>query len=222
MDWGVARTFGPDAAAIDSAALSSPRASSDEAGGSGIGRASTTQAGALIGTPYYMSPEQARGENDTLDQRSDLYSATLLFHEWLGLEHLRAHHDSLLGLLVAAVSEPPPSVNQLFARYRTLGIGAEYAHFVRKGLQLQPADRYQSAADMLDDLHRILAGTFRVQCPVTFSKRVFLTLSHQVDRAPNVVIGVAMTIALGMLLLLGYVAADLMATGVQGAPPPPG
>ncbi|MBU6160209.1 MAG: serine/threonine protein kinase [Myxococcales bacterium] len=222
MDWGVARTFGPDAAAIDSAALGSPRASSDEAGGSGIGRAITTEAGALIGTPYYMSPEQARGENDTLDQRSDLYSATLLFHEWLGLEHLRAHHDSLLGLLVAAVSEPPPSVMQLFARYRTLGIGAEYAHFVGKGLQLQPADRYQSAADMLDDLHRILAGTFRVQCPVTFIKRVFLALSHQVDRAPGVVIGVAMTTALGMLLLLGYVAADLMATGMQGAPTPPG
>jgi serine/threonine-protein kinase len=185
----------------------------DDAGGSGIGRVSTTQAGALIGTPLYMSPEQAMGENDTLDQRSDLYSAMLLFHEWLAFEHPRAHHESLLSLLLAAISEPTPAFSQLLPRYRALGIGAEYAHFVRKGLQLQPADRYQSAADMLDDLHRILAGTFRVQCAVTFSKRVFLSLSHQVDRAPNVVIGVAFATALAMLVLLGYVAMDLWAVG---------
>lgn len=205
MDWGVARYMGPEEPAGGTAGpgivASGP--------GTGRMRASTTQVGAIIGTPLYMSPEQARGENDTLDHRCDLYSAMLLFDEWIGLRHIREQHGSLLAVLLAASTQPPPTVSELFAQYRKHGVGAEYAHYVHKGLQLDPAARYQSAAAMIDELHLIVAGKFRVQCPITFSKRVSLAVASQLDRTPQAVIFGALALIACVLALMGYVALDL-------------
>src|SRR5262249_36748534 len=94
MDWGVARPMGvaregnaPDPAALVGA----------------DGRASVTRVGALIGTPMYMSPEQARGQNDALDARSDLYSACVMFHEMLDAGHHRLEGAKTLGELLVRI-----------------------------------------------------------------------------------------------------------------------
>jgi serine/threonine-protein kinase len=166
--------------------------------------------GALIGTPLYMSPEQARGANDLLDQRSDLYSAMLMFHEMLGLEHLRAHHKTLTSLLHAAQTEAPPAVTAMFAKTPQKSVGAEYAHYVKKGLSLDPKDRFQSATEMLDGLHLILSGRFKVQCPVTFMKRGSLLLSQMVDRSPPMAMWTAIGLALLFVLLLANAVRDLV------------
>jgi serine/threonine-protein kinase len=211
MDWGVARTIAGRASSPDTAALSGPVGAASMPGGAAPpSRASTTRVGALIGTPLYMSPEQARGANDLLDQRSDLYSAMLMFHEMLGLEHLRAHHKTLTSLLHAAQTDAPPAVTAMFARTPQKSVGAEYAHYVKKGLSLDPKDRFQSATEMLDGLHLILSGRFKVQCPVTFMKRGSLLLSQMVDRSPPMAMWTAIGLALLFILLVANAVRDLV------------
>ncbi|MBX7197077.1 MAG: serine/threonine protein kinase [Sandaracinaceae bacterium] len=208
MDWGVARTIASREAGPDTASLADR--SSLPGGSVAPSRASTTRVGALIGTPLYMSPEQARGANDQLDQRSDLYSAMLMFHEMLGLEHLRAHHKTLTSLLHGAQSDDPPTVFTMFASAPQRGIGAEYAHYIRKGLARDPSQRYQSASQMLEDLHLIASGRFRVQCAVTFMKRSSLRLSELVDRSPPMAMWLGISVATVFLLLLANAVRDLM------------
>ena len=205
MDWGVARTVAGLTRSHDSASLA------DVPGGAAApSRASTTRVGSLIGTPLYMSPEQARGANDQLDARSDLYSAFLMFHEMLGLQHLRAHHKTLTSLLHGAQTDDPPGAASMFASTPQRGVGAEYAHFVNKGLQRDPAHRFQSASEVLDTLHLILSGRFAVQCPVTFMKRGSLAMSHLVDRSPPVAMWLGVTMAIVLLLLVANAVRDLI------------
>ncbi len=214
MDWGVARTVAGADKTLDTAALPAggPGAASASAhrGHTGPSRASTTRVGALIGTPLYMSPEQARGANDQLDQRSDLYSATVLFHEMLGLQHLHREQKTLTSLLHAIVSGEPPSAYTMFAGSPQKGIGAEYAHFIRRGLQQDPNARWQSANEMVDELHAILAGRFKVRCPVTFMKRGSIALSHLVDRSPPAAMWLGIAFALVFLALVANAIKDLV------------
>jgi serine/threonine protein kinase len=83
MDWGIAKRIGVEPGEPDRR-----------------GRGAT----GLIGTPAYMSPEQAACASST--RRSDLYSAAVTFHEFLGLRHYLAHRaDSMFGLIDAIQNE---------------------------------------------------------------------------------------------------------------------
>jgi serine/threonine-protein kinase len=203
MDWGVARTIGVEGrvAKPDTAAL--PLAET-LVGQTAPTRASNTRAGALIGTPLYMSPEQARGANDELDERSDLYSAGVMLFELLALEHPHAKHKTLTSLLHAIQTYEPPRASILFASVPQKGIGAEYAHFVNRALQRDPTKRWQSAKEMVEQLHLILQGRFRVQCPVTFMKRGSLLLAELVDRSPPL----AMWLGIGVAVLFAALVAN--------------
>ena len=85
MDWGLAKIIGAKQPAspedVDSSAetaLSNPRFGEEES--------LNTHAGAILGTPHYMSPEQARGEIEQLDARSDIFVLGLILYEILTLE----------------------------------------------------------------------------------------------------------------------------------------
>ena len=112
--------------------------------------ATMTQTAAVIGTAQYLSPEQARGE--TVDARSDLYSTGCLLYE-------------LLTGRPPFVGESPVSVAYQHVREEPVppssydpdippGVDA----VVMKALVKNREERYQSAADMRADIHRILAG----------------------------------------------------------------
>jgi serine/threonine-protein kinase len=214
MDWGVARTIGKerkvDTASLPSSAASNEPELSASAAQAGPTRASTTRAGALIGTPLYMSPEQARGANDQLDQRADLYSATLMFFEMLALEHPHAKEKTLTSLLHAIQTYEPPNAMTIFADVPQKRIGAEYAHFVIRGLQRDPARRWQSANEMVEQLHLIATGRFHVQCPVTFMKRGSLRLAELVDRSPPLAMWLGITVGLVFLALVANAIRDLV------------
>ena len=103
-----------------------------------------TQTGALIGTPEYMSPEQARGEN--LDQRSDIFSLGVIFYEILtGMRPYPS--DTPLATLWKRMQEPvTPPVNL------EPNLPVPLNDIVVKALQIAPGNRFASAREMAHQL----------------------------------------------------------------------
>ncbi|MBM4377039.1 MAG: protein kinase [Deltaproteobacteria bacterium] len=192
MDWGVARPIGGAREAhLVKQATTTP----------GDAKLARTSAGTLVGTPIYMSPEQAAGETDGLDARSDLYSACLVLHELVsGGAHLHEDATSLDALLARILTFEAPSAWSLVSTY---GIPAELAHFLHRGLQRSPEARWPSAAAMANELHAILDGRPRVQCPMTLTKRVMRGISRLLDRRPWLGFSAVVLFALSYLALLG-------------------
>jgi eukaryotic-like serine/threonine-protein kinase len=112
--------------------------------------ATMTQTAAVIGTAQYLSPEQARGE--TVDARSDLYSTGCLLYELL-VGRPPFVGDSPVSVAYQHVRETPLPPSQLDPE-----ISPEIDAVVLKALAKDPADRYQSAKEMKDDISRLLAG----------------------------------------------------------------
>ncbi|HSK34387.1 MAG TPA: Stk1 family PASTA domain-containing Ser/Thr kinase [Propionicimonas sp.] len=112
--------------------------------------ATMTQTAAVIGTAQYLSPEQARGE--TVDSRSDIYSAGCLLYELL-VGRPPFQGDSPVSVAYQHVREQPVPPSHLDPEI-TPGMDA----ITLKALAKDPADRYQTAAAMRADISRLLAG----------------------------------------------------------------
>ena len=110
----------------------------------------------LMGTPYYMSPEQASGA--ALDQRSDLYSTAVVLYELISgkLPHTAEEVHTLVYLI--AMEEPTPISDHAPTLPRA------YREFFTRALAKAPADRYSSAEEMREALRKLsrkLAGKNR-------------------------------------------------------------
>ena len=103
-----------------------------------------TNTGALLGTPTYMSPEQAKGI--AVDIRSDLFSLGVIFYEMLTGE-VPFKADTVLGMLLKRTQEPPTPPAQV-----NPAIPAVASDIVMKCLAIDPAQRYQTARDLVTDL----------------------------------------------------------------------
>ena len=110
----------------------------------GIARASDstrlTRTGVLIGTPEYMSPEQAQGSQ--IDHRSDLYALGAILYEMLtGRVPFKA--DTPHATLYAVIYQPPPPPRQIRP-----DLSPAVEAVLLKGLAKRPEDRYQTGADL--------------------------------------------------------------------------
>jgi serine/threonine-protein kinase len=103
---------------------------------------SVTRTGAMLGTPAYMSPEQARGKPSEISPRSDIYSAgaTLLFLLTGEFVH---EGESAQEIMVRAAWTPAHKTSE-----RGLGLPIAMADVIDKACAFDPADRYQTAASM--------------------------------------------------------------------------
>jgi serine/threonine protein kinase len=122
------------------------------------GVTSMTQTGMVVGTPQYLSPEQALGRG--VDERSDLYSVGCMLFELL-TGRLPFDADSPLAMAYQHVQETPPPPSSL---NRALGPAVDA--LVARALRKNPAERFPTADAMHDESDRVLAATARNTMPL--------------------------------------------------------
>jgi serine/threonine-protein kinase len=113
-----------------------------------------TRTGSMIGSPAYMSPEQAKSLK-SIDHRTDLWSLGAVLYELLSGRQPHADAESIGGLIVAICTEEPPNV-QRFAPW----VAADIAGLVGRCLRIAPDQRFGSTATLLDELRALLPGGF--------------------------------------------------------------
>jgi hypothetical protein len=106
----------------------------------------STNAGPMIGTPQYMSPEQISGRE--IDHRTDIFSVGLILYETV--TYSRAFAGTVPGVFVKILTEEPRLASQL-----NPSIDVAIEGVIAKALQKAPADRYQTMSDFAKDLARI-------------------------------------------------------------------
>ncbi|WP_372368007.1 tetratricopeptide repeat protein [Candidatus Uabimicrobium sp. HlEnr_7] len=116
--------------------------------------------GAIIGTPSYMSPEQANANNDNVDERSDVYALGVILYEAL-TKKLPFTAPRIAILLVNICTKDPQIPSRLDS-----SVPSELDRICLKALEKDQDKRYQSAADFVDDLLRFQQGkTIRAHMP---------------------------------------------------------
>ncbi len=112
-----------------------------------------TERQAIVGTPYFMAPEQIRG--DDVDARTDIYSLGALMFELMTGEHLYSG-STAVGVLTKHLTADPAAPSM---RAPKLGIPPAVDHLVRKALARDPAKRWQTAAQFAEAIEEVYGET---------------------------------------------------------------
>jgi eukaryotic-like serine/threonine-protein kinase len=147
----------------------------------GISRTTTsqmTEAGSIVGTAQYLSPEQARGA--AVDQRSDIYSVGIVLYELL-TGRLPFTGETPLEIAMKHLSEVPKPPSEIRPE-----VPADLDMVVLRALAKDPEDRFQSAEEMERELARV-AGGGGVTAETAEAATAVLTGAGLVDAAPTIV-----------------------------------
>jgi serine/threonine protein kinase/formylglycine-generating enzyme required for sulfatase activity len=144
VDWGIAKVLGnadPRSELVKQVASVREKQS-----------LSQTMEGSAMGTIFYMPPEQAEGKLDQIDGRSDVYALGATLYELLSTK--RCLENGGLSDMIVKI------VNGNFIPLETAlpGVSADLAAIVHRSMAIARERRYQSCAEMADDLRRYLSG----------------------------------------------------------------
>lgn len=146
-----------------------------------------TEPGRVMGTINYMSPEQAMGQ--PLDHRTDLFSLGVVLYELAAGRRLfegkseAAVYNAILNEPLPSISAGPPELEQV----------------LRRALQKDPAQRYQSAADFRADLRRLAQGSSETE-----AARVAAAARRTARRVRSWRIAAATTLVIGLAAALFF------------------
>jgi serine/threonine-protein kinase len=162
-------------------------------GTGGEGTPGLTRSGLVVGTPSYMSPEQASGKADSVGPAADIYALGAILYECLtGRPPFRA--ESAMETVLQLTTREPVPPSRLNAR-----VPRDLETICLKCLEKDPARRYHSAPALEGDLRRFLAGEpIAARPPGPFGRFV-----RWVRRRPTL----AVLLAAGLLVVLGLTGA---------------
>ena len=128
--------------------------------------ASATVTGNAVGTPLYMSPEQARGQSRRTDRRTDVYGLGATLYELLAGKPPFAA-ETTVGVLLKVIYEEPQRLRDIDPT-----IPGELVTIVEKAMEKSPAQRYDTARAFAEDLQRYLDGEPILARPPTLGYRL--------------------------------------------------
>ncbi|MFC1529641.1 protein kinase [Gemmatimonadota bacterium] len=147
LDWGLAKVKDrEDVHAVELAKTVHTMHTGDDAA------LAQTIYGEAVGTPMYMPPEQARGELERVDERSDVYSLGAVVYELLTGEPPH-QGENVAQILFTIINNPLIPVSE-----KTPEVPPELAAVCEKALAKDPTDRYTSAKELAEDIQRFQTG----------------------------------------------------------------
>lgn len=150
-----------------------------------------TRRGTVAGTPAYMSPEQARGDLDELDERSDIYSIGAILYEMLtGSPPVLASTESEIVQEVINGNIQPPAI-----RAPTKRIPEELSRIAMRTLATAPEERYQTIIDFQHDLRSFLDGLTVYRSEDNFWATIFRLSRHY--KWASFIAGMLLTVFVG-------------------------
>jgi serine/threonine protein kinase len=133
-----------------------------------------TQTGEVFGSPLYMSPEQAMGR--PLDHRCDVYALGCVMYEALsGQPPFRG--SNILDTLTKHINDDPPPLTNAPAALRII---------VKKAMEKNPADRYQTMAEFRKDLEEVIQGN---ESKITSTIKLLIKPKHRRFVIPSAIAG---------------------------------
>ncbi len=177
------------------------------------GRDGITLDGAVVGTPYYMSPEQAQGHLDRLDERSDVWALGAVLYEILTGRRLFGGESPIQVIFAVMQGRFTPP------RQLEPSVPAELESIGLKALQRDPADRYASAQELAREIQAFQSGARVIAHEYTSWQhlRRFAAKNKPAIIAAGVILGVILV----ALVLLGMANASPAARPGPGAPGAP-
>ena len=190
MDWGIAKTMDVDKGALGDRTVAVRHEEVNER--------DKTKIGQVMGTPAYMSPEQADGELEILDHRSDLYSLGLVLFELVTLRRAINGKDSDEVMLKARrglLDSQPPCDGGSDKTEQLLAV-------VKKATQYDPNDRYATVEEFADDIRRSIRGEAIKAWPESLKHKVMRMITHHQKATINLIVGYSLLTSLALVVAL--------------------
>jgi serine/threonine protein kinase len=201
MDWGLAKSLSPENAAAEPVTV---RATGIGLLASSGGSAEfATGNGALMGTPHFMSPEQAACNSSALDNRADVYALGAILYNLLTLRppFRGACVDDVLQQVRAGKIQTPVAYGQELAKYKGFNlphlpggrVPESLSAVAMRALSMRPEDRYQSVAEFQQEIVAYQSGFATRAEQAGFAKQIVLAVRrHRREAAVFAVCAIAL------------------------------